>query len=214
MNDPWPLRHLVLRTPRLVLRPDDDAGLLELAEEARLGVHPPELMPFLTPWSDAAPAERALSTLQWHWSKRAELRPTGWNVHFLVRFDGRVVGTQELGAREFAVTREVATGSWLGLRHQGRGIGTEMRAAVLMFAFDALGATRARSGAFVGNAASLRVSEKLGYRPDGSETVVRRGVATDDVRLLLTPEAFCRPGWELETEGVAECLPMLGVSRG
>ena len=136
MNDPWPLRHLVLRTPRLVLRPDDDAGLLELAEEARLGVHPPELMPFLTPWSDAAPDERALSTLQWHWSKRAELRPTGWNVHFLVRFDGRVVGTQELAATEFAVTREVATGSWLGLRHQGRGIGTEMRAAVLMFAFD------------------------------------------------------------------------------
>jgi RimJ/RimL family protein N-acetyltransferase len=125
-----------------------------------------------------------------------------------------VVGTQELGASEFTVTHEVATGSWLGLRHQGRGIGTEMRAAVLMFAFDALGATRARSGAFVGNAASLRVSEKLGYRPDGSETVVRRGVATDDVRLFLTPEAFRRPGWELETEGVAECLPMLGVSPG
>ena len=51
MDDPWPLRHLVLRTPRLMLRPDDDAGLLELAEEARLGVHPPELMPFITPWS-------------------------------------------------------------------------------------------------------------------------------------------------------------------
>ena len=46
-DDPWPLRHLVLRTPRLELRPDDDAGLLELAEEARLGVHPPELMPFV-----------------------------------------------------------------------------------------------------------------------------------------------------------------------
>ena len=69
MDDPWPLRHLVLRTPRLVLRPDDDAGLLELAEEAWLGVHPPELMPFVTPWSDASPEERALSTLQWHWQR-------------------------------------------------------------------------------------------------------------------------------------------------
>ena len=26
VTDPWPLRHLVLRTPRLELRPDDDAG--------------------------------------------------------------------------------------------------------------------------------------------------------------------------------------------
>jgi RimJ/RimL family protein N-acetyltransferase len=214
MDDPWPLRHLVLRTPRLSLRPDDDAGLLELAEEARLGVHPPELMPFVTPWSDAPPEERALSTLQWHWQKRAEITPARWNVHFLVRFDGHVVGTQELAATDFAVTREVSTGSWLGLRHQGRGIGTEMRAAVLMFAFDHLGATRARSAAFFDNLASLRVSEKLGYRPDGTETVVRRGVATDDIRLRLAPDAFRRPDWELRADGVAECLPMLQVSPG
>jgi RimJ/RimL family protein N-acetyltransferase len=212
MDDPWPLRHLVLRTPRLVLRPDDDAGLLELAEEARLGVHPPELMPFLTAWSDAPPEERARGTLQWHWGKRAEHRTAKWSVHFLVRVDGRVVGTQELAASEFAVTREVATGSWLGLRHQGRGIGTEMRAAVLMFAFDHLGATRARSAAFVDNPASLRVSEKLGYRPDGTETVARRGVATHDVRLLVTADGFRRPDWPLEVEGVEACLPMLGVA--
>ena len=134
--------------------------------------------------------------------------------HAVALRDGRVVGTQELGATEFAVIREVATGSWLGLRHQGRGIGTEMRAAVLMFAFDALGATRARSAAFVDNPASLRVSDKLGYRPDGSETVARRGVATDDVRLLLTPDAFRRPDWGLAVDGVAACLPMLEVSPG
>ena len=214
MNDPWPLRHLVLRTPRLVLRPDDDAGLLELAEEARLGIHPPELMPFMTPWTDAAPEERALNTLQWHWAKRAELRPESWRVQFLVRLDGHVVGMQELGATDFSVRREVATGSWLGLRHQGRGIGTEMRAAVLLFAFDHLGATRARSAAFVNNPASLRVSEKLGYRPDGTETFVRRGVAVVDVRLRLTADEFRRPDWGLEAEGVAACLPMLGVASG
>jgi RimJ/RimL family protein N-acetyltransferase len=77
-----------------------------------------------------------------------------------------------------------------------------------------LGATRARSAAFSDNPASLRVSEKLGYRPDGTESVVRRGVAADDVRLLLTPDAFRRPDWELETDGVAACLPMLEVSPG
>jgi hypothetical protein len=39
-------------------------------------------------------------------------------------------------------------------------------------------------------------------------------VAADDVRLLLTPDAFRRPDWELETDGVAACLPMLEVSPG
>ncbi len=39
--DPWPLRHLLLRTPRLELRPDDDAGLLELVDLAHGGCLPP-----------------------------------------------------------------------------------------------------------------------------------------------------------------------------
>ena len=212
--DPWPLRHLVLRTPRLELRPDDDAGLLELAEEARLGVHPPEEMPFAVSWTDADPAELVTRTLQYHWSVRAALTPQRWSLNFLVRHDGHVVGSQGLGSSEIAVTREVGTGSWIGLRHQGRGIGTEMRAAVLLFAFDHLGAVRARSAAFVDNPASLRVSEKLGYRRDGTETLVRRGRSTEDVRLLLDRDAFRRPTWTLEVEGVEACLPVLGVSRG
>ena len=99
------------------------------------------------------------------------------------------------------MTREVATGSWIGLRHQGRGIGTEMRAAVLSFAFDHLGAVRARSAAFVDNPASLRVSEKLGYRRDGTETLARRGRATEDVRLLVDRDAFRRPGVDARGRG-------------
>jgi RimJ/RimL family protein N-acetyltransferase len=212
--DPWPLRHLVLRTPRLQLRPDDDAGLLELAAEAVRGVHRPELMPFRTPWTDAEPARRVRATLQYHWSERATLMAERWRVHFLVRLDGRVVGEQDLRGTEFGVTREVDTGSWLGLRHHGRGIGTEMRAAVLLLAFDHLGATRARSAAFSDNAASLRVSEKLGYRRDGTETIARRGRPADEVRLLLDAASFRRPDWTLEVEGLDGCLPALGITRG
>jgi RimJ/RimL family protein N-acetyltransferase len=212
--DPWPLRHLVLRTPRLELRPDDDAGLLELAEEARLGVHPPELMPFVTPWTDADPADLGPRTLQHYWSVRAALTAARWTVNFLVRYDGHVIGVQGLGSGEFAVTREITTGSWIGLRHQGRGIGTEMRAAVLMFGFDHLGAIRARSAAFADNPASLRVSEKLGYRRDGTEVFVRRGRPAEDVRLVVTPDAFRRPDWTLQVEGLAACLPVLGVTPG
>ena len=213
-DDPWPLRHLVLRTPRLELRPDDDAGLLELVEEARRGVHPPGTMPFVTPWTDDDAADLGPRTLQHHWSARAALTPERWTVNFLVRYDGRVIGAQGLGSANLAVTREVRTGSWIGLRHQGQGIGTEMRAAVVLFAFDHLGAVRARSAAFVDNPASLRVSEKLGYRRDGTETVVRRGEPVDDVRLRVDRATFRRPAWTLEVEGAAACLPMLGVTPG
>jgi len=212
--DPWPLRHLVLRTPRLELRPDDDPGLFELAQVAREGIHPPELMPFSTPWTDVSDEDRGLATLRWHWEKRATLRPERWALQFLVRLDGRVVGMQSVETVDFAVTREIDTGSWLGLRHHGRGIGTEMRAAVLAFAFDHLGAVRARSGAFVDNAPSLGVSAKLGYRREGIEIYARRGERAENVRLLLTPEEFRRPDWTLQVEGLEACLPVLGIEPG
>jgi RimJ/RimL family protein N-acetyltransferase len=89
-----------------------------------------------------------------------------------------------------------------------------MRAAVLTWAFDHLGATRARSAAFVDNAASRRVSEKLGYRPDGGFTEARRGTRAEKTRFLLERDAFRRPGWTLQVEGLAACLPALGVTPG
>jgi RimJ/RimL family protein N-acetyltransferase len=209
--EPWPLRHLVLRTPRLELRPDDDAGLLELVEEAYRGVHPPEQMPFLVPWTDAEPEHLGRRTLQWLWSQRAEFAPENWTINFLVRLDGQVIGTQGLSGVDFGTLREVETGSWIGLRHQGRGIGTEMRTAVLAFAFDHLGASQARSSAFSDNRASLRVSERLGYLRDGTTTVARRGEPTEDVRLLVTPEGFVRPHWTLNVAGLDACRPLLGI---
>jgi RimJ/RimL family protein N-acetyltransferase len=211
MPDPWPLRHLELRTPRLTLRPDDDEGLYELAVLALGGVHPPEEMPFTFPWTDQEPDELVRSSVQYHWGKRSQLTPVDWNVNFLIRHDGRVVGTQGLSAKEFAITREVSTGSWLSAAYQRRGFGTEMRAAVLLLAFDHLGATLARSGAFADNLGSLRLSEKLGYRRDGVNTHVRRGTAATEIRLRLEPAHFVRPEWTLQVDGLDGCRELLGA---
>jgi RimJ/RimL family protein N-acetyltransferase len=207
----WPLRHLVLRTPRLELRPDDDDGLRELVEEAYRGVHPAEEMPFFVPWTDADPAYLGRGMLQHFWAERAALAPEKWSINFLVRRDGRVIGTQGLMATDFGIVREVDSGSWIGRRHQGHGLGTEMRAAVLLFAFDHLDAVRARSAAFADNLASHRVSAKLGYRQDGSTTVARRGAPAEEVRLVLTPESFARPAWTLAVDGAEPCRPLLGA---
>jgi RimJ/RimL family protein N-acetyltransferase len=207
----WPLRNLVLRTPRLELRPDDDTGVHELIEVARAGIHPPEFMPFAVPWTDEPDASMGVNNLRYHWSQRAALRPDDWQVPFLIRLDGKVIGEQVLAATNFAVTREVSTGSWLGQRYQGHGYGTEMRAAVLAFAFDHLGAVQARTSAYVDNAASLRVSRSLGYVDDGTLRDSRRGEPAVQLRLLLTADRFApfRPHWKLEVDGLDECLPLL-----
>ncbi|MGH3899986.1 MAG: GNAT family N-acetyltransferase [Pseudonocardiaceae bacterium] len=201
----------MLRTPRLTLRPDDDAGLYELAALALRGVHPPEKMPFLFPWTDQAPGDLVRGTVQYHWGARSRLTPSDWNVNFLVRHDGQVIGAQGLSATSFPITLEVSSGSWLGAAHQRQGFGTEMRAAVLLLAFDHLGATIARSGAFIDNPASLRVSEKLGYRHDGTNTCARRGTAAIEIRLVLTAQQFIRPGWTLEVDGLDACRRLLGA---
>jgi RimJ/RimL family protein N-acetyltransferase len=213
--EPWPLGGLSLRTPRLELRPDDDEGLRELVALAYLGVHDPDVMPFLVPWTDAPAADLGRNMLQFYWRQRAAVRPQRWSVSFLVRHEGAVIGMQSLGASDFAVVREVDTGSWLGLGHQGRGLGTEMRAAVLMFAFDRLGAHTARSEAFLDNLASHGVSRRLGYAADGTATVACRGEPVVEQRLLLTRAAFDqnRPQWTLRVRGLtAECRTLLGAT--
>ncbi len=105
--------------------------------------------------------------------------------------DGAVVGRQDLTAGRFPVTREAQTGSWLGLPHQGRGTGTQMRAAVLHLAFAVLGATAVTSSAMTDNPASLGVSRRLGYRPDGLSTAAVQGRARVLQRLRLE-----RADWE------------------
>jgi RimJ/RimL family protein N-acetyltransferase len=86
-----------------------------------------------------------------------------------------------------------------------------MRCAVLLLAFDHLNATIARSGAFADNPASLRLSEKLGYRTDGANTCARRGTAATEIRLVLEPSHFVRPKWTLRVDGLAGCRQMLGA---
>jgi RimJ/RimL family protein N-acetyltransferase len=133
--------------------------------------------------------------MQYYWGARSRLTASDWNVNFLVRYADQVIGAQGLSAKAFPILGVVSSGSWLGCAHQRQGFGTEMRAAVLLLAFDHLGATTARSGAFTDNTASLRISEKLGYRTDGSNTYARRGVAATEIRLVLEPSHFIRPEW-------------------
>jgi RimJ/RimL family protein N-acetyltransferase len=208
----WPLAGLRVRTPRLELRVPSEHDLCELATLAALGVHDPGVQPFYFPWTDVPPEDRARNTLQFHWRQWSSWQPQKWSLDLVVVRGGTVVGTQGIGAHDFAALREVSTGCWLGLAYHRQGIGTEMRAAVLHLAFAGLGARYAVSGAFTDNAASLGVSRKLGYADDGLERHVRRGRPAAVQRLRID-----RAAWEVThslpvtVEGLDPCLPMFGL---
>jgi RimJ/RimL family protein N-acetyltransferase len=209
----WPLFGLRVAYRDLELRVPTDDDLGELIEVARAGVHPPEHMPFLSPWTERSSPEFERGFLQYHWRLRGAWTPGDWSFDFAVRRDGALVGCQALMARDFAVTRTVQTGSWLGQAHQGQGIGTGMRHAVLALAFDGLGAVEAQSGAFTDNPQSAAVSRKLGYRECGHLVHVRRGERAVEERFVLT-----RDDWEargpsgVEITGLDACRDLFGAA--
>ena len=204
-----PLFELRLKTPRLELRLPTQEELVELRELARAGIHPPEEMPFAVAWTDEPYSEEWV--VAFHEEQRAGWRPDSWDLELGVWSDGELAGVQAMYGKDFAASRTVGTGSWLGQRFRGRGIGTEMRVAMLELAFRGLGAELARSGAVDGNRASLRVSERLGYRVTGRGTVSPRGVEVAHDDLELRREDW-RPPLAVELEGVGTCLPLFGVS--
>ena len=208
----WPLFDLRIRTPRLELRVPDDGDLIDLATLAALGVHADSFMPFNVPWTDEPSPKRERDLMQWHWRNRSEWSPVSWRLAFAVVEEGCIVGTQDMFARDFGILRTVETGSWLGREHQGRGIGKEMRAAVLHLAFAGLGASVARSAAFADNTASLRVSRALGYIDDGEDLTLRRGTGSRQIRLRLRREDWERRRRDdIVIDGLEPCLPLLGA---
>lgn len=196
------------------MRLPNDAEIAKLALLAEQGIHDPELMPFRNPWTDRAGSPRFLEEVvaPYHRRTRENWRVESWSLVLAVWFGDDVVGGQDVRGEEFALHRSFETGSWLGRRFQGCGLGTEMRHAVLRLGFDALGARVAVSGAFEGNVASERVSAKLGYRMIGEAFRAPRGVPVREQIFELdreTWEAQDRP--PVEIDGLEACLPLFGV---
>jgi RimJ/RimL family protein N-acetyltransferase len=210
MGHPWPLFDLRLRTPRLELRLPTDDDLLALAAVARAGVHDLPGSPFLVPWDELpSPAFERQFLLHW-WRVRGSWSPDDWTLGLAVLAEGRPIGIQDLMARDFAHRRTVGTGSWLGLEHQGKGYGTEMRAAVLSLAFEELGALVAESGYVDGNVASARVSAKLGYLANGERLVAPMGTSVTEHKVRVVPATWRRDLVPVAIEGLEPCRGLFG----
>lgn len=211
LADCFPPLGLTITAGPLELRPITDELIPDLVDLALAGIHSPDFMPFEQPWTDALPAELPANTARFYWHQRAAFTPADWTLNFAVVHEGELVGTQGAGATSFIQTRTVTTGSWLGLAHQGRGIGTLMRQTVAAFCFDHLDAERLVSGAFVDNPSSLAVSRKVGYVPNGLTVKARRGEQATHQELLLTPDRLVRHPYPLHVDGLGALRHFLGL---
>ncbi|HSK52804.1 MAG TPA: GNAT family protein [Clostridia bacterium] len=208
----WPLFDLRIRSERLVLRLPTEVELVELAALARAGIHPPDEMPFGVAWSTLPSPAFERGFIQYHWRTRAEWTPDAWTLDLLVDYDGQPIGVQGIGAQRFPVLRTVSTGSWLGRAFQGRGLGREMRGAILGFAFDGLGAEVADTEAFTDNAASNAISRGLGYQPNGIGRLAPDGVARDTVRYRMTRAQWgSQPRPPVAIDGLERCGDLFGL---
>lgn len=186
-------------------------------------------MPFAVPWTRGTPVEVARSVLQYQARSVGTTTPGDLRVDLaLVRHagsgdgagdgpgdgpgDGEVLGTQGFFGTAYAVRRTVETGSWLGRRYQGQGIGTRVRQMVLHLLFEGLDAASAETAAYADNAASMGVTRHLGYAENGTVVDDREGERVLSRRYVLTREAWEaleRPAVTLE--GVGPVRAYLGL---
>jgi len=210
--DAWPLFGLVIRSERLEIRLPVEAEVVDLIALARAGIHESDFMPFGFAWTDKPRPDFERNFMQYHWGTRAGWSPDDWTLDLAVWVDGELCGTQGMRAEKFATFKSVGTGSWLGRRFQGQGIGKEMRSAALSFAFDYLGADRATTEAFVDNVQSIGVTRSLGYAENGYRWMAPRGVARQEQQFLMTREMWqSRERPPISVLGLEPCRDMFGI---
>lgn len=208
----WPLFDLRLDGRRVALRPWTEADLPRLADVVPADADPD---PRLPAHGIADPRlRRGAALYQAYWQAWATWSATSWRLPFVVHVDGAVVGAAELEGEDFVRRRVVETGSWLVPEARGRGVGKEMRAALLHLAFDGLGALVAETAAWHDNGASLGVSRSLGYEPNG-ETLHVDGDRRDRmVRMRITRAAWSSRAAAFPTSvtGLDRCRHLFGLA--
>lgn len=206
--------HVHIETPKLELRGATDDLLERLAPLVRAGKAMDDPKPYDDPfWAyEADPDVRVEKWLQGVWRGRGTVAPDRWRLHFVVIVDGEPVGMQDLMGDGFATFGTVESFSWLSTDVRQRGIGTEMRAAIMHLAFEGLGAKEAHSEANIDNAGSNGVSERLGYERNGTSWAT-----CDDKPVLGQRWRLSRETWQaskrtdIVMSGVAECRATLGA---
>ena len=209
----WPLFDLRIQASDLELRPMKESDLPTIADLLPDDVEvDPASVTF--PGYDQRLA-RATIVYQGYWKAFGTWSPEAWRLGFVVFNHGRLIGFQELEGNDFLRLRTVDSSSFLIPEYRGRGLGKQMREAVLTLAFGPLKAEAAITAAWHDNHTSLGVSRALGYRPNG-ELLHRRGESID----LMIHLRLMRSGWlaqgrgdQVKISGFEACRPLFGLTE-
>ena len=112
-----------------------------------------------------------------------------------ITLDGALIGViNALAKLESTTQRERghSIGYWIGQPYWGRGYMTEAARGFIAHVFATISRDRIFSGAFIGNVASLRVQEKLGFIHDGKGMLSSKPNGKDVLHLntILTRARF------------------------
>ena len=209
LEEVWPPFGLRIESPRLILRQIRETDFPAYIAAATSGISNAGRSPFVSPWDENPPEQMAKNSLSWVWSRRSSIGPDQWYLMlgvFLKEEDGAegaLIGVQDVGAEKWRVLRTVNSGSWMRRDQQGRGLGKEMRAAMLIWAFDHFGAEYAESAAFDWNEPSNRVSQSLGYSKFGTKRVADayNKQAEWESHYRMAWDEFLRPSWTVQVRG-------------
>ena len=196
---PWPPHALILTTPDLVLRGMTESDALALA-----AIAPDDL------GTDPDRPSLGHDVEQAYWRAMGTWQHDDWVLPLTVSHEGVPVGVQALEGKHFAVVRVVDSYSWLVKPARGKGIGKQMRAAVLELAFRGLGAVEAISEAWDDNAASLGVSRAMGYADNGVLRQRRDGGVGRMRHVVLSADTWTSP-YPVSIQGFEPCLPLFGL---
>jgi len=171
LEEIWPPFGLRIESPRLELRVVRETDFPAYAAAAASGVTHTSRNPFRFAWNEKGPKDLVKASLPFLWSTRPSIGPDHWYLAFGIfvkdadgaegsaaQESGELIGMQGCYAHDWPILRTVSSGSWLRADRQGQGLGTEARAAMLLWAFDHFGAEYAESGAYTSNERSRRVS--------------------------------------------------------
>jgi len=208
----WPLVALRLATRDLELRAMTEADVGPLAD---LVPDDLEMDPSATTYAGIPDEQvrRGIVVHQEYWKAYGTWRPDSWRLMFTVRHAGQRIGVQALEGDDFARLRTVDSFSWLVRDARGRGLGKQMREAVLALAFGPLEARAAITSAWHDNHASLGVSLALGYLPNGESLDARADRADRMVHLRLLRDDWVAAGRrpDVAIEGFERCRSLFGV---